>query len=150
GIGVRRTGPGAPRRPDCTVKHGDPERVPNPPRDGLRWAKPSSVHTSVRRPPSILCSICLLFLCARISSAAEPDARAARKVDLVIGAAANDMQLLEPPIREMLAAKGLDVAATRKRTVTTEDVAAAIAPPQEATATATPTMARVLLDFTVA
>src|SRR5262249_13782082 len=98
------------------------------------------------------CSICLLFLCARIASAAEPDARAARKVDLIIGATANDMQLLEPPIREMLAAKGLDVAATRKRTVTTEDVAAAIAPPPEApaSATAAPTMARVLLDFTAA
>ena len=55
------------------------------------------------------------------------------------------MQLLEPPIREMLAAKGLEVATTRKGAVTTQDVAMAIAPPQEAT----PTVARVLLDFTV-
>ena len=55
------------------------------------------------------------------------------------------MQVLAPPIREMLAAKGLDVATTRKSTVTTEDVAAAIAPPSQETAT----VARVLLDFTV-
>ena len=38
-----------------------------------------------------------------------------RQVDLIIGAPANEMQLLEPPIREMLAAKGLEVAVTRKR-----------------------------------
>jgi hypothetical protein len=51
----------------------------------------------------------------------------------------------------MLAAKGLEVATTRKRAVTTQDVAAAIAPPQTATTqTAKPTVARVLLDFTVA
>jgi hypothetical protein len=45
----------------------------------------------------------------------------------------------------MLTAKNLEVVTTRKETVTTMDVAAAIAPPQEAT----PTIARVLLDFTV-
>jgi len=57
----------------------------------------------------------------------------------------------------MLAAKGLEMATTRKGSVTTEDVAAAIAPPEEAhrDATqgappgATSTVARVLLDFTV-
>jgi squalene-hopene/tetraprenyl-beta-curcumene cyclase len=26
---------------------GDPQRVPEPPREGLRWAKPSSVHASI-------------------------------------------------------------------------------------------------------
>ncbi len=97
------------------------------------------------RAPSLFFGVLALFLCSGTSLAA-PDARpAARQVDLIIGAPANEMQLLEPPIREMLAAKGLEVAITRKRAVTTQDVALAIAPPQEAT----PTVARVLLDFTV-
>ena len=98
------------------------------------------------RAPSLLCGAFALFFCARPALAGAADARpAARQVDLIIGAPANDLQLLEPPIREMLAAKGLEVAVTRKRAVTTQDVALAIAPPQETT----PTMARVLLDFTV-
>ncbi len=63
----------------------------------------------------------------------------------MIGAAANEAELLEPSIREMLVAKGLGVATTRKAVVTAQDVAAAIAPPKEAT----PSRARVLLDFTV-
>ena len=45
----------------------------------------------------------------------------------------------------MLVGKGLSVATTRKPVVTAQDVAAAIAPPDEAT----PSLARVLLDFTV-
>ena len=98
------------------------------------------------RAPSLFCGVLALFLCSRTSPAAEREARpAARQVDLIIGAPANEMQLLEAPIREMLAAKGLEVATTRKGKVTTQDVAMAIAPPQEGT----PTVARVLLDFTV-
>ena len=97
------------------------------------------------RAPSLFFGVLTLFVCVRTALAA-PDARpAARQVDLIIGAPAKEMQLLEPPIREMLAAKGLEVATTRKGSVTTQDVAVAIAPPQEAT----PTLARVLLDFTV-
>jgi hypothetical protein len=104
----------------------------------------------VRRAPSLLCGALVLFVWSRTSPAAEPDARrGARQIDLIVAAPANELQLLEPPIRDMLAAKGLDVATTRKRSVTTEDVAAAIAPPEERAATATPTVARVLLDFTV-
>ncbi|HEY7373953.1 MAG TPA: hypothetical protein VIF57_17465 [Polyangia bacterium] len=106
----------------------------------------------MRRAPSLLCGALVLFVWSRTSPAAAPDARrAARQIDLIVAAPANEMQQLEPPIRDMLAAKGLDVATTRKRTVTTEDVAAAIAPSQETTTTtAPPTVARVLLDFTVA
>jgi hypothetical protein len=107
----------------------------------------------VTRAPSLLCGTLVLFgfIWARTSLAAKPDARpGGRQVDLIVGATASDAQLLEPPIREMLVAKGLEVAITRKPTVTTQDVAAAIAPPQEATPRATtPTLARVLLDFTV-
>jgi hypothetical protein len=100
----------------------------------------------VRRAPSLLCGVLVLFVWSRPSRAAEADAgRAARQIDLIVAAPANEMQLLEPPIRDMLAAKGLEVATTRKRSVTTEDVAAAIAPPREGA----PTAARVLLDFAV-
>ena len=100
---------------------------------------------------SIVCALALL-IGARASLAAKAEVRATGKqVDLIVGATAGDTQLLEPPIREMLVGKGLEVAATRKRTITTQDVAAAIAPPQETSAkTTTPTIARVLLDFTVA
>ena len=63
----------------------------------------------------------------------------------MIGATANEAELLAPSIREMLAGKGLSVVSTRKPVVTAQDVAAAIAPPNEAT----PSLARVLLDFTV-
>jgi hypothetical protein len=101
----------------------------------------------VTRAPAILCGSLCVVLCSRTSLAGEPDAPAGRRqVDLIIGAPANELKLLEPPIREMLAAKGLRVAVTHKDVVTTHDVAAAIAPPQ----TAAPTLARVLLDFTVA
>ena len=98
------------------------------------------------RAPSLLCGTLVLLTCARISLGAEPEARpGGRQVELIVGATANDMQLIEPPIRDMLAAKGLAVVTTRKAAVTTQDVAAAIAPPTEAT----PAVARVLLDFTV-
>jgi len=102
----------------------------------------------VSRAASGFCGALVLFLCARTALAAPPEARAGgRQVDLIIGATASDMKLVEPPIREMLAAKGLAVTTARKAAVTTQDVAAAIAPPPEATTT--PTLARVLLDFTV-
>ena len=79
--------------------------------------------------------------------ARRPSARpAGRRVELMIGAPANEAELLAPSIREMLAPKGLNVVTTRKSVVTAQDVAAAIAPPSEAT----PSLARVLLDFTVA
>jgi len=83
----------------------------------------------------------LLLLCARICLAGEPRAR---QVDLIIGATANQVELLEPSMREMLVAKGLNVVTTRKAVVTAQDVAAAIAPPKELT----PSLARILLDFT--
>jgi hypothetical protein len=90
----------------------------------------------------------LVCVCAgsRIGLAA-PDARpAGRRVELMIGAPANEAEALAPSIREMLAPKGLNVITTRKSVITAEDVAAAIAPPSEATQS----LARVLLDFTVA
>jgi hypothetical protein len=84
--------------------------------------------------------------CARICLAAAPDAKSsARGVELMIGATAGEAELLAPSIREMLAGKGLSVVSTRKPVVTAQDVAAAIAPPSEAA----PSLARVLLDFTV-
>ena len=92
--------------------------------------------------------VLFVVMWARTALGAAPDARAgARQVDVIIGVKANETQQLEPSIREMLAAKGLQVAITRKRAIATQDVAAAIAPPAEPTAT--PAVARVLLDFTV-
>jgi hypothetical protein len=84
--------------------------------------------------------------CARIGLAA-PDARpTGRRVELMMGAPANEAEALAVSIREMLAPKGLNVITTRKSVMTADDVAAAIAPPSEAT----PSLARVLLDFAVA
>ena len=98
------------------------------------------------RAPSLLCCALLLFIGAETSFGAERASRpATRQVDLIVGAAASETQLLEPPIREMLTAKGLEVSSVRKGAVTAQDVAAAIAPPQEETST----LARVLLDFTI-
>ena len=98
------------------------------------------------RAPSLLCGALLLLIGSRASQAAAPAGGAARgAVDLIIGASTKETQLLEPALREMLAAKGLEVATTRKAAVTAQDVAAAIAPPQEAS----PPVARALLDFTV-
>ncbi len=62
-----------------------------------------------------------------------------------MGASANEAELLAPSIREMLATRGLDVVTTRKPIVTAQDVAVAIAPPNEVM----PSLARVLLDVTV-
>jgi len=99
----------------------------------------------VRRVPSIACGAVVLLLGSRMGLGAAPDARpAGRQVELIIGAEANEVGLLEPSIREMLVPKGLTVVTTRKAVVTAQDVAAAIAPPKEAT----PSLARVLLDFT--
>jgi hypothetical protein len=102
----------------------------------------------VRRVPSSVRAAVLLLVCSfsRICPGAEPEAPpAGPPVELMIGAAANEAELLEPSIREMLAAKGLAVGTSRKAVVTAQDVAAAIAPPKEAM----PSRARVLLDFTV-
>jgi hypothetical protein len=99
----------------------------------------------VSRAPSLLCGALALVIGSQASFGAERERRpAGRQVDLIIGATASEAQLLEPPIREMLAAKGLEVATARKAAVTAQDVAAAIAPPKEAT----PPLARALLDFT--
>ena len=101
----------------------------------------------MRRTPSLLCGTLILFTCARTVLGAETDARpGGGQVELIVGATANEMQLLEPPIREMLVAKGLEVATTRKAAVSTQDVAAALAAPDGATSL----VARLLLDFTVA
>lgn len=98
------------------------------------------------RAPSLLCGTLLLLVGSRTTLAAPAGgAGAHRAVDLIIGAPAKEAQLLEPALREMLVAKGLEVAATRKTAVTAQDVAAAIAPPKEAS----PPVARALLDFTV-
>jgi hypothetical protein len=86
----------------------------------------------------------VLLLSARIALAAPPEAAATRQVELIVGATAGEARALEPSVREMLAGKGLTVVTTRKAAVTAQDVAAAIAPPAEET----PSVARVLLDFT--
>ena len=83
---------------------------------------------------------------ARIGLAAPDAGPARRRVELMIGAPANEAEALAASAREMLAPKGLNVITTRKSVITADDVAAAIAPPSEAT----PSLARVLLDFTVA
>jgi hypothetical protein len=93
-------------------------------------------------------AVVLICVCAgsRIGLGAQDARPTGRRVELMIGASANEADLLAPSIREMLAPKGLSVVTTRKSVVTAQDVAAAIAPPGEAT----PSLARVLLDFTVA
>jgi len=99
------------------------------------------VRSSV--PSAVLLCLCA---CARICLGASPGAKpSGRRVELMIGATASEAQLLASSIGEMLAGKGLSVITTRKPVVTAQDVAAAIAPPDEAT----PSLARVLLDFTV-
>jgi hypothetical protein len=86
-----------------------------------------------------------LCACARISLGAAPGAKStARRVELMVGAPATEAELLAPSIREMLVAKGLNVVTARKPVVTAQDVAAAIAPPNEAV----PSLARVLVDLT--
>jgi hypothetical protein len=86
----------------------------------------------------------LLLLCARVCQGAQTEPQlASRQVELVIGATTNEADLLESSVRELLEAKGLTVVAARERAVTAQDVAAAIAPPKEAT----PSLARVLVDL---
>jgi hypothetical protein len=98
----------------------------------------------VKRLPALICAALLLFV-SRMSVGTERHVPAHRRVDLIIGAAANVSELLEPSIRDLLLRKGLEVVTAQKTVVTAQDVAAAIAPPKEATAS----LARVLLDFTV-
>jgi hypothetical protein len=103
----------------------------------------------VKRVRSIACGALVVVIASgsgsRIGLGAEPEARPARRqVELIIGAEAHDVELLEPSIQEMLAPKALTVVTTHKAVVTAQDVAAAIAPPKEAT----PSLARILLDFT--
>ena len=102
----------------------------------------------MRRVHGLGRGVVIVCLCAsaRIGLAAPAARPSGRRVELTIGAAANEADLLAPSIGEMLAAKGLDVVTRRKLVVTAQDVAAAIAPPNEAA----PSLARVLLDFTVA
>jgi hypothetical protein len=85
-----------------------------------------------------------LFFVPAFAGAAADARGSQRQVELIIGATANEVERLEPSIREMLVAKSLKVVTTRKAAVTAHDVAAAIAPPTEAA----PSLARVLLDFT--
>jgi hypothetical protein len=100
----------------------------------------------VSRACSLLGAALLLLTGARGALPAPADAHpTGRQVDLIVGATANDTQLFEPSIRDLLAAKGLKVSTTRKAAVTAQDVAAAIAPPKESA----PPVARLLLDFTV-
>jgi hypothetical protein len=81
-------------------------------------------------------------MCAGAALEGHP---AGRKVELIIGAKTAETDLLEPSIHDMLAEKGLTIATSRRKSVTGQEVAAAIAPPTEAT----PSVARILLDFTV-
>jgi hypothetical protein len=100
---------------------------------------------SVPNVQLIACGAVLLLCCSRVCLASEtPAGSPGRQVELIIGAKANEAALLEPSIREMLAPKKLTLVTTRKAVVTAQDVAAAIAPPTEATRS----LARVLLDFT--
>jgi hypothetical protein len=99
----------------------------------------------VRRVPALLSAALALFVPQICAGAAAPGAPPSqREVELIVGATANEADLLEPSIREMLVAKSLTVVTTRKAVVTAQDVAAAIAPPKEAMVS----LARVLLDFT--
>jgi hypothetical protein len=99
----------------------------------------------VRHALSALYGAFLLLTCSRICSGADINAApAGRHVELIIGGRTAEADLLEPSILDMLSAKRLAVVATRKEAVTAQDVAAAIAPPREAT----PSLARALLDFT--
>jgi len=100
----------------------------------------------VRRALALLGGALVIFVCARVGQGAERESRPpARHVELVIGATTTEADLLESSVRDMLASKGLAAEATRKQVVTTQDLAAAIAPPREAT----PSVARVLVDLTV-
>ena len=100
-----------------------------------------------RRVPGFARVLVLVCVCAgsRIALGAPEPRSLSRRVELMIGASANEAELLAPSIREMLAPKGLNVVTTRRSVITAQDVAAAIAPPSEVT----PSLARVLLDFTV-
>src|SRR5262249_32466350 len=73
-------------------------------RKGTRPSR-SADRTPVRRVPSLLAAALILFI-AQICARAAP---AHRQVELIIGAAANEGELLEPSIREMLVAKSLRV-----------------------------------------
>jgi hypothetical protein len=97
------------------------------------------------RPAAFLQCALLLFACSRICLGAQADAQPkGRHVELLIGSTSNEANLLEASIREMLTAKHLAVLTKRTTVVTAQDLAAAIAPPEEST----PSVARVLLDFT--
>jgi hypothetical protein len=99
----------------------------------------------VRHALSPFSGALLLLVCSRICTGGEIQvAPAGRHVELIIGGRTAEAALLEASIRDMLTAKRLAVVATRKETVTAQDVAAAIAPPEEAT----PSLARALFDFT--
>lgn len=101
----------------------------------------------MRHALSLLGGALLLVVCARLCrAAAAGPGPADRRVELIVGATTAGADLLESSIREMLEPKGLAVVTTRRRSVTAQDVAAAIAPPGEAT----PSVARVLIDLTVA
>jgi hypothetical protein len=101
----------------------------------------------VIRWPPVFCGTLLLFICSRAPLAAEPEARpAGRRVELIVAATTDDMHLVGPPIREMLAAKNLQVVTIRKETITGQDVAdAALPSPREPAST----LGRVLVDLTV-
>jgi len=98
------------------------------------------------RAAVLFCLCASARLCLGAPDRGGEDVRpVARRVELTIGARANEGEPLAPSIREMLVAKGLEVVTTRRPVVTAQDVAAAIAPPDGAM----PSLARVLLDFTV-
>jgi hypothetical protein len=92
----------------------------------------------------LLSAAVLLLVGSRICQGAETESPpASRQVELVIGATTNEADLLESSVGDLLKAKGLTVEATREKAVTAQDVAAAIAPPKEAT----PSLARILVDL---
>jgi hypothetical protein len=100
----------------------------------------------VRHALSLLAGALLLVTYSQLCRAAELESPpAGRQVELIVGATTGGADPLESSVREMLRAKGLAVVTRREQSVTAQDVAAAIAPPHEAT----PSMARILIDLTV-
>lgn len=97
----------------------------------------------MKRALAFLSGALVVLACARAGHSAE-SGPAGRQVELTVGAATPDAALLESSVRELLEAKRLGVVATRKPSVTAQDVAIAIAPPQEAV----PSVARILVDLT--
>lgn len=107
------------------------------------------------RPAPVAVSTLLLLLVARASDAAPPPDRApGRKdasrgrVELVVAAAPEEVPRLEAPLRDLLAAKGLELQAERRPAIPPATVATAAAPSSPESVAGT--VARVFVDLTAA